>query len=138
MRLRSWREADLALLREGAGDDYVALIEHLPVPFDDAVGRAWLEDQPTWPARGRGWSLTIADAATDVGIGGIGLVLRHPPGIAELGYWVAPSRRRAGVATTAVGILCRWVLTEDTGVHSTYRGEHRDDLLYALLRSDLG
>lgn len=168
MRLRSWRGEDLDLLREGAEDDYVAMIEHLPAPFDAAVGCAWLDDQPTWPARGRGWPLAIADTATDTGSGGIGLVLRHPPGIAELGYWVAPSRRGAGVATTAARILCRWVLTADTGVHrvhaliepwnvasqrvaekngfvregllraySTYRGGHRDNLLYALLRSDL-
>jgi len=33
VRLRAWRDDDVALLREGTEDDYVALIEHLPVPF---------------------------------------------------------------------------------------------------------
>jgi len=168
VRLRAWRDVDVDLLREGSEDDDVALIERLPVPFSAGEARAWLDDQPTWPARGRGWSLAIADAATDEGIGGIGLVVRHPPGVAELGSWVLPRRRGNGVATGAVALLSRWVLTSETGIHrphaliepwniasqrvvekngyvrdgllraySTYRGEHRDDLLFALLRSDL-
>src|SRR5207247_9966408 len=95
VRLRAWRDDDVALLREGSEDDYVALIEHLPVPFSEREAHAWLDDQPTWPERGRGWSLAIADAGSGEGVGGIGLVLRHPPGIAELGYWVAPRRRGA-------------------------------------------
>jgi [ribosomal protein S5]-alanine N-acetyltransferase len=166
--LRAWRDDDLELLRAGSEDDYVAMIEHLPVPFSEPEARAWLTDQHTWPGRGRGWSLAIADRATGAGIGSIGLVLRHPPGVAELGYWIAPGRRGAGAATTAVRLLSRWAITGDLGVHrlhaliepwnlasqrvventgfvregllraySTYRGEHRDDLLYSLLRSDI-
>jgi RimJ/RimL family protein N-acetyltransferase len=168
VRLRAWRDDDLELLRAGGTDDYVAMIEHLPVPFSEAEARAWLADQHTWPDRGRGWSLAVADAATDEGIGSVCLVLRHPQGIAEIGYWVAPDRRGRGAATTAVRLLSRWALTSDLGVrrlraliepwnvasqrvaenarfvregllraYSTYRGEHRDDLLYALLSSDL-
>ncbi len=117
IRLREWRDDDVELLREGAEDDYVAMIEHLPVPFSERDARVWLDDQPTWPARGRGWSLAIADANTGTGIGSVGLVLRHPPGIAELGYWVTPRRRGEGVATRAVTLLGRWALTAETGVH---------------------
>ena len=36
--LRPWKESDLLLLEQASTDDYVATIEHLPVPFTEAGG----------------------------------------------------------------------------------------------------
>jgi RimJ/RimL family protein N-acetyltransferase len=130
VRLRAWREDVVELLRAGAEDEHVALIEHLPVPFSEPGARAWLED---WAVPGR----------------------RRPPrgeGVATLG--VALLARRAPTGETGVHRLHALVepwneasqrVVEKNGfardgllrAYSTYRGEHRDDLIHALLRSDL-
>lgn len=54
----------------------------------------------------------IQDAATSTRLGRAGLDLRpRDPGAAEIGYWTDPRARQRGVATTAVGAVCRWAFT---------------------------
>ena len=114
--LRPWTEADLPLLREAAGDDYVAMIEHLPVPYDDAAAREWIGRQHAHLAEGRGWSFAIVHEPDDCAVGGTGITLRHPPGAAEPGCWVLGSRRNRGFAERATRLLCYWALTGGTGI----------------------
>jgi RimJ/RimL family protein N-acetyltransferase len=35
----------------------------------------------------------------------VGYALRHVPGLAEVGYWIVPERRGAGLATAAVELV---------------------------------
>ena len=114
--LREWHERDLALLENASRDEYIALIEHLPTPFDHAAGRAWVDGQRAYPETGRGWSFAIAEAGTGDAVGGAGIVFRHPPGAAEPGVWVIEERRNAGLAERAARLLCVWALTADTGI----------------------
>jgi [ribosomal protein S5]-alanine N-acetyltransferase len=94
--LRPWEERDLPLLERASEDEYVALIEHLPLPFDSGDGREWIA------TRGD------TDWAVDVGgqaVGGAGYARRHVPGLAEVGIWIVVERRRAGLATAAVELV---------------------------------
>jgi RimJ/RimL family protein N-acetyltransferase len=50
LALRAWSEDDLPILAEASRDAYVALIEGVPAPFDEAAGRAWVVECE----RGRG------------------------------------------------------------------------------------
>jgi RimJ/RimL family protein N-acetyltransferase len=94
--LRSWADGDLALLERASEDDYVPLIEHIPTPFDPGLARAWVE------ARGETeWVIVAAGEP----VGGVGYALRHVPGLAEVGYWIVPERRGAGLATAAVELV---------------------------------
>jgi len=114
--LRPWAETDLPLLERASMDDYVAEIEHLPVPFSAAAAREWIAAQHGLVEGGRGWSLAVVERESGEAIGGIGIVFRHPPGAAEPGIWVIAERRNRGVAERATGLLCAWALTSATGI----------------------
>ena len=94
--LRPWEERDLPLLERASEDEYVALIERLPVPFDSGRGRGWIATR-----RETEWAV-VADGET---VGGAGYATRHVPGMAEVGYWIAADRRGAGLATAALELV---------------------------------
>lgn len=164
--LRPWAETDLPLVERASADEYVAEIEHLPVPFSADAGRDWIAAQHRLLERG--WSFAIVESESKGAIGGVGIVFRHPPGAAEVGYWVIAERRDRGVAERATRLLCAWALTSATGIeriqatvepwngasqrvlekvgfvregllrsYSSWRGGRQDVLLYSLLASDL-
>ena len=114
--LRPWQDDDLALVEAASRDDYVALIERMPVPFEVRAGREWLEERRAQVERDRGWALAMVDAATGRAIGGTGITFRHPPGAAEPGMWVIAEERNRGVAERATRLVCRWALTAETGI----------------------
>lgn len=114
--LRPWDETDLPLLERASADEYVATIEHLPRPFSEEQGRAWIAAQHHLRGTGRGWAFAVVERDTCRAAGGIGIVFRHPPGSAEPGVWVVEESRGRGVAEGATRLLCRWALTANTGI----------------------
>jgi ribosomal-protein-alanine N-acetyltransferase len=107
VRLRPWRDDDLATIADLATDPYVPLIGTIPVPFTAAAGRAYVARQHARLATGTGWSFAIALRATDRAVGGAGLWL-HPDGPATAGYSVAPADRGHGYARAALAALVRF------------------------------
>jgi len=114
--LRPWSQGDISLLAAAAADEYVALIEGLPPPDDAAAAGRWIERKRAFRADGRGWELAVLARATGEAVGGVGLGLRHPPGTAEPGVWIAPELRDSGFATHAVALVCDWALGPQTGI----------------------
>lgn len=106
----------MPLLKRASADEYVATIEHLPVPFTEAAGREWIAAQAAHAEGGRGWSFAIVEVSSGEPAGGVGISFRHPPGIAEPGAWVIEDRRRLGIAERATRLLCRWALLSETGI----------------------
>ena len=94
--LRAWEESDLPLLARASADEYVALIERLPVPFDAGRGREWIATR-----RETDWAVVEDGEA----VGGAGYALRHVPGLAEAGYWIVAERRGSGLATVALELV---------------------------------
>jgi RimJ/RimL family protein N-acetyltransferase len=114
--LRPWEERDLTILEEASRDDYIALIEHLPVPFSDSAGRTWIEAQHACLMDDCGWTFAVVDAETAEPVGGVGILFRHPPGVAEPGAWIIEHERNRGMAERAAKLLCHWALTADVGI----------------------
>lgn len=114
--LRPWDDADLAVLERGSHDEYVAKIEHLPVPFTREGGLDWIGAQHARVADGRGWSFAIVELETGEPVGGAGISYRHPPGAAEPGVWILEHRRNEGLAGRATRVLCSWALGADVGI----------------------
>jgi ribosomal-protein-alanine N-acetyltransferase len=124
LRLRPWSPGDAPALAAAWSDVEVAASNRVPVAGTVEAAEAWIAG---WSARaeaGRALDLVIgpptevppADAAApwvaadpvwgEVGLGPID----WPRRTAELGYWVAASERRRGLASTAVDLLARWAL----------------------------
>ena len=109
--LRGFTDADANLVAEASADPLIPLITSVPAaPADTGAVRAFLDRQHERLATGQGYSFAIADAATDTGLGQIGLwPLGH--GRASVGYWVATAARRRGIAHAATTLVSGWGLT---------------------------
>jgi RimJ/RimL family protein N-acetyltransferase len=141
----------------------------LPAGYNEAHGRAFISGAPGRRGRGESIELAVTGAAAGRLLGAIGLVMdRHDSERAEVGYWVAPWARGAGVATRALRLISRWGLgplglarldllasvanpasiraaercgfvREGTLRKAWFRGPQREDMaLCSLLADDLG
>ena len=64
-----------------------------------------------WRAGRRQANFAVRDASTRVLLGGCEL-RRHPDGIGRVSYWTFPAHRGRGVASRALGRLCRFAFDE--------------------------
>lgn len=110
--LRGFTVADVELARQLAVDPYVPQTGSLPAHADAAEALAWVRRQIGRHAEGTGYAFCVADAATDVGLGMVGLWCRDlMVGRASAGYSVAPSARGRGVAVEALNALLGFAWT---------------------------
>jgi ribosomal-protein-alanine N-acetyltransferase len=77
-----------------------------------ADGLAWIERQWGRADNGEGLSLAIADAGSDEALGVVVLMFRRQPGTVEIGYWLIERARGHRLASHAVALVARWVLTD--------------------------
>lgn len=109
--LRAFTSADASLVAEAGADPLIPLITTVPkAPVDPAAVQDFIDRQHERARSGQGYSFVIANAETDVGLGQIGL-WPHGHGRASVGYWVAASARRRGVAQHALQVVSTWGLT---------------------------
>ena len=112
-RLRPFAAADLDLVRETSADPDIPLMTTIPAVFSETEGVAFIERQWSRARLGQRYPFVIADAATDRGIGAIGLNLRNlDEGRASIYYWVVRSARGRGAATHALRAVAAWALGE--------------------------
>lgn len=163
--LRPFRASDLALVAELSTDPYVPLIGTVPAVYTEQEGLAFVARQHRRLSDGSGWSFAIAQQSDDRAVGNAGL-FPHEGGRATLGYCVAPSERRRGLAAAAVTALsgfaftlpgtdvlelliepwnaasrataerCGYSLAGELPQHSEIGGRLRDMLLYRRTRED--
>lgn len=117
VRLRAFRADDVPMLRDTSTDPHVPLIGTLPGNADAQDALAYIDRQHSRLVGGAGWSFCIADAATDAGVGQIGLwigAIEH--GRATVGYSTAPRFRRRGYTADALAALVEFAWTID-GLH---------------------
>lgn len=161
--LRPFAARDIASVIEASHDPLIPLITTVPTPCDEQAALAFIRRQHERLHAGTGWSLAIAQGDSPA-IGQIGLW----PGkreTASLGYWLLPSARGRGTATTALATLSRfglsrfarlelyvepwneasWRTAERVGYQREGRmrqfqnigGERKDLYLYSLLPDEL-
>lgn len=115
--LRAFRDNDAGVVQSVAGDALIPLITTVPTSGDADDAHAYIERQRQRLTTGAGYSFAIADAATDVAVGQVGLWLKNlDDGRASTGYWVASQWRHHGYATAALDAISRWGLSLD-GIH---------------------
>ena len=108
LRIRSYRDADLADLVALAGDWEIARwVGTIPHPYTEADGREWIARVQENHATGRPRRFAIALKKTDRLIGGVGLDGTTGDGSKEpaLGYWVGQAYWGNGYAREAAAAV---------------------------------
>ncbi len=168
VRLRPLAGGDVAAIVEGCRDPMVQRFTRVPADYAEDDARAFIGGAPDRRANGVSLELAIAGADDERLAGVIGFVRdRWDAERAEIGYWVTPRERGAGLASRALALLSRWAL-EEVGFarldlqaavanpgsirvaercgyvregrlrQAWYRGERREDmLLFSLVDGDL-
>jgi RimJ/RimL family protein N-acetyltransferase len=113
VRLRPWTEADLPAAAEGARDPLVPRFTRVPENQSDAQLRAFFDTHDRARETGEALWLAIADARDDAFLGSTGLMRFDWEELrGEIGYWVSPGARSAGIATRTVKLLSRWAVLD--------------------------
>lgn len=113
VRLRPFRDTDLALVAELATDPYVGLIGTVPVPFSVPEGLAYLARQHQRLVDGTGYSFAVVASGSGEAVGTAGLWLRErEQGWATAGYTIAPRARGRGLAAAALAALTEFAWTD--------------------------
>jgi ribosomal-protein-alanine N-acetyltransferase len=107
--LRPFEIQDVPIIQEASRDPHIPLITSIPTSDDPDEALRYIERQWSRVVEGVGYSFAIADAASNQARGQIGLWPREPRR-ASIGYWIAPSQRRMGVATAALRTISKWGL----------------------------
>ena len=110
VRLRPWTYCDLECVRDASFDASIPAVSTVPAQYSDTAGRTFIERQWGLTYSGHGWSLAIADAATDRALGGVVLMLRPQAGVAGISGWLVPGERRLEYGSRALTLLTAWGL----------------------------
>ena len=164
--LRPPSPADVPEIAAACTDPEIARWTMVPTPYTPAHARRFVAQARRWWRTGRtGAIFAIVERSSGRLVGMIGLEPAEP-GLAEVGYWVAPGARRRGYATRAVRLVSTWAFADPTLVrlelHTmlgneasgavavkagfsregvarrglVVRGERVDGVVYALVRGD--
>jgi RimJ/RimL family protein N-acetyltransferase len=109
LQLRPW-EHRLApeLLTALADPEYLRWVPNRSPATLDRAG-AWITARDAEWRAGTRLSFAVQDATSAALLGSVSLgYFEAWPRCAEVGYWTSPAARRLGVATEALGVLCRW------------------------------
>ena len=112
--LRGYRADDAADVERAANDPDIQRWLPLPNPYTRGDADAWCTTQTARireSGEGIEWAATRRDGGEFVGSFGLKRVDRRAL-TGEIGYWVAPSARREGLAVEAVVAVARWFLAE--------------------------
>jgi [ribosomal protein S5]-alanine N-acetyltransferase len=116
--LRQYTEEDAHLAVELGADPYIPLIGSLPALPTAQQALEWIHRQRSRRAEGIGLPFAIADADSDIALGGIGLWFQGlSEGRATAGYSVSPARRGRGIASSALKALTTFAWTTIPALH---------------------
>ncbi|MCQ1948711.1 GNAT family N-acetyltransferase [Arthrobacter sp. zg-Y859] len=115
VRLRAFRDEDVATVMEMSRDEYFPAIGTLAGNASAAQALEWVERQRNRYAEGAGFSFAVADAGTDRCVGQLGLWVRElEKGRAQAGYGITPSARGRRFAASALlaALEFAWTMPE--------------------------
>lgn len=106
VRLREWRDADVAVVQEASRDPLIPLVTTVPRTGGEVEALAFIRRQHDRLISGTGYAFAVADLE-DRAVGHIGLFAAGDAR-ASVGYWIALSQRRRGYAAEALRLLTSW------------------------------
>ena len=113
LTLRPWKPGDVPAITAACQDpEIVRWLPIIPSPYSEEDARGFVEQARLSWELGEAYCLAIVDDGELLGSIAMRL-LRFSVG--HIGYWIVPTARRRGVATTALTRLCRWAF-DDLGL----------------------
>ncbi|WP_435742566.1 GNAT family N-acetyltransferase [Microbacterium sp. PMB16] len=111
VRLREWRETDVAVVQEASRDALIPLVTTVPQTAGEVEALAFIRRQHDRLPSGAGYAFAVADLE-DRAVGHIGLFAAGDAR-ASVGYWIAASQRRRGYAADALIALTSWAIRRE-------------------------
>ena len=109
--LRAFVDGDAHLIQDVSTDPFIPLITSVPDVPDIEAARAFLHRQQARLDDHAGYSLAIADCASNEALGQVGLWLPDlMQGRVSIGYWVTARHRGRGIAKHALALISTWGL----------------------------
>lgn len=108
--LRRWQEGDVDCIRLAGTDPEIPKGTTVPATFTPAAGLDFVHRQWARVQNGEGVTQAIVEAASDRAIGLMWVAQRPQPHVGGLGYWIVPTERGRGAATTALHLIVPWAL----------------------------
>ena len=108
LRLRRFRRSDAALIELYASDARVArMTERIPHPYPPGLALGFVERVARGTADEMGWAID-AGAEKENGLIGTIMLRLSEPGVARIGYWLAPAYWGTGYASEAAEGVVRF------------------------------
>jgi RimJ/RimL family protein N-acetyltransferase len=124
VHLRGWTEEDAPEIVRCCSDPLIPrYIPIIPMPYSLSDAEQFIERSRTPSDE---LNLAVAGHSGEL-FGAIGVSIQSDPGIAEIGYWLAPEARGRGLATRALRLLSAWTLRE-TGIARLQLQTHVENL----------
>ncbi len=109
--LRPWAVTDAPTLAAAWADTEIARWTGVPEVADEAAAHRWILGDAD--RRAHGLALDLAIEWEGVVVGEVGLADIDPrTETAEIGWWIAPPRRGAGLASRAARLVATWAVEE--------------------------
>jgi RimJ/RimL family protein N-acetyltransferase len=100
---------DVPAITRACQDPDIQRYTLVPSPYSEDDARTFVTRSHQAFDRGTAAPMVVVSPATGEFLGTCGIVDREPHDlVAEVGYWVAAHARKAGVATAATRLVCRW------------------------------
>ena len=124
VRLRPWTEEDAPEIVRCCTDPLIPhYIPVIPMPYSLSDAEQFIERSRTPSDE---LNLAVVGHSGEL-FGAVGVSIQSDPGIAEIGYWLAPEARGRGLATRALRLLSAWTLRE-TGIARLQLQTHLENL----------
>jgi len=113
IRLRPWREGDVPALVEACQDPEIPRWTVVPTPYTENDGRAFVAGQTERLSRSEAAPFAVVGADGQGFLGSVEVtLLDRRSGRGEIGYWIAATARRQGVALRAVRLISAWAFED--------------------------
>ena len=110
--VRPPRKGDVPSITAACQDPDIARFTRIPSPYTEDDAAAFIELSRTGWTEGTATNFIGIDLHNGMLLGSCGLVIDHRENAAELGYWVVPEARGAGVATTMAWLVADFGLEQ--------------------------